>query len=351
MQQHRCLGRVDAGGLGILQDDRAVSVDDKEGLPVTLLAVPDDRSVPLQQVLTRTLRVPLARPRHLTAAQAGYTTSGFIALGILIAIITTPDPTWWQLHFSRLGTFAVFSGYMFNATIVVSGALVVYFATRLRVEMARHAGSAVLANRRAATFVPVLVGVIGVHLSIVGIFPMNVNEFMHDRGPQGALLAFVVILGSRRWVLKGMHPSVAKTTRRVGLSLTVTIPAFVAGFLNLAAFELIVFSLMFLWFLMLARNIGRPAPSVARASVIHTRPRRYVRVRRHVGLHSSPPQALRTVSAHSGYANVGATVSGMPLTGALARTHHPARLRTRSRRSPNRSFAAASDSDHHHAGT
>jgi hypothetical membrane protein len=321
---------------------------------VTLLAVPSDRSTLLLPALSAPLlrrvatlpRTVIPVPR--TATQAGYTTSAFIALGILVSILTTTDPLWWQEHFSRLGTFADFSGAAFNATIVVSGALVVYFATRLRVEMARHSGSALLVNRRAATVVPVLVGVIGVHLSLVGIFPLNVNEFMHDRGPQGALLAFVVILGSRRWMLKGMHPDVAKTTRRVGIMLTMTITGFATGVLNLAAFELFVFSLMFFWFLMLARNIGRPvpAPTVRTVYARRIRASRRPSLRsRHAGLHTPPARRLRTASTRP-VASTSISVTGP------ARTTRPTRVqprqRSRPRRTTGRSFAGANDSDHHH---
>jgi GGDEF domain-containing protein len=65
--------------------------------------------------------------RESTASQIGYTTAALLAIGLLISIATTPDPLWWHLHFSRLGTFAVFSGYMFNATIILTGVGVVVF--------------------------------------------------------------------------------------------------------------------------------------------------------------------------------------------------------------------------------
>jgi hypothetical membrane protein len=354
MQQHWRLGRVGVGGLGQLRDDRAAHIDDNEGLPVTLIAVSSDLpalaapSLRMPALRMPALRLVISLPRTATATQAGYTTSGFIALGILLSILTTTDPLWWQEHFSRLGTFADFSGAAFNGTIVVSGALVVYFATRLRVEMVRHSGSALLANRRAATVVPVLVGVIGVHLSLVGMFPLNVNEFMHDRGPQGALLAFVVILVSRRWMLKGMHPDVAKTTRRVGIMLAVTITGFATGVLNLAAFELLVFSLMFLWFLMLARNIGRPTPAPA-ARVAYARRVRAGRApsvrTRHVGLHAAPTRRVRSVSTRPVASTSAISVTGPARTGRHTRVLP--RQRSRSHRTSARSFVGTSDSDHH----
>jgi len=193
-----------------------------------------------------------------TATRLSFATIGVIGSGILASILTTPDPLWWQLHFSRLGTFSAFSSYAFNLTIIISGMLVMLFGLRLRVEMARHAGTAVLVSRRGAVIVPVLVVVIGAHLSLIGLVPVNTNEFLHDRGSIGALLCFSTILATSRWMLRGMHRVIARMTRRVGIALAVSTAAFIPGFINLAAFELVVFGLMFAWFLCLARTIGRP---------------------------------------------------------------------------------------------
>jgi hypothetical membrane protein len=217
------------------------------------------------------LLLPRARSLRLlrdsTAAQIGYSTAALLAVGLLISIATTPDPLWWHLHFSRLGTFAVFSGYMFNSTIVLTGVGVVVFATRLRREMRRHAGTAVLANRRSATVVPLLVALLGIHLSFVGIIPVNSNEFLHDRASTGAVFAFIVILASSRWMLRGMHRVIGQASRRVGLGLVATVAPYIAGFINLAAFELIVFVQVFYWLLLFARTIGRPADEPSRPAV------------------------------------------------------------------------------------
>lgn len=76
--------------------------------------------------------------------------------------------------------------------------------------MRRHAGTAVLINRRSATVVPILIALLGIHLSVVGFVPVNSNEFLHDRGTTGAVFSFVAVLASRRWMLRGMHRIVAR---------------------------------------------------------------------------------------------------------------------------------------------
>jgi len=217
--------------------------------PVALLA--DAPALPRPDVLARALL------RDSTASQVGFATAALLGVGLLISIVTTPDPLWWHLHFSRLGTFATFSGYAFNATIVLTGAGVVAFGLRLRREMVRHAGTAVLTNRRAATVVPVLVALLGIHLSFVGFIPVNSNEFLHDRSSTGAVLCFVVILLCSRWMLRGMHRVITRASRFVGIGLVATLAPYIGGFINLAAFELIVFAQVFWWLLLFSRTIGR----------------------------------------------------------------------------------------------
>jgi hypothetical membrane protein len=242
---------------------------------------------------------PLSLLRDSTASQTGFATAALLAVGLLISIVTTPDPLWWQLHFSRLGTFAVFSGYVFNSTIVLTGVGVVVFAQRLHREMKRHSGTPVLANRRAATVVPLLVAVLGIHLSFVGVIPVSTNEFLHDRASTGAVLAFIVILASSRWMLRGMHQIIGRVSRRIGLGLVATVAPYIAGFINLAAFELIVFAQVFYWLLLFARTIGRPADEPARPEPVRVgsthvtvvvTPRPLVE---HVGLTARGPQPVR----------------------------------------------------------
>ena len=258
--------------------------------------------------------LPGARLRALTAgttaSQVGFTTAALLSIGVLLSVLTTPDPLWWQLHFSRLGTFSVFSGHVFNATIVLCGAGVVLFSARLRVEMRRHAGTAALTNRRAAVVVPVLVALLGINLSLVGFFPVNVNEFVHDRGSTGAVFCFTLILASSRWMLRGMHRAVARASRRVGLGIVVTITVYLAGFVNLAAFELIVFSQVFFWLLLFARNVGRPAEA--------TRPSRLV-VRRTGSIHHTVVIAPRAHHAPVPIATRGPAVGAAPRAGVRPR--------------------------------
>jgi hypothetical membrane protein len=268
---------------------------------VALLA--DAPALPRPDVLARILL------RESTASQIGFATAAFLAGGILISIATTPDPLWWQLHFSRLGTFATFSGHAFNATIVLTGAGVVIFGLRLRREMVRHAGTPVLTNRRAATAVPILVALLGIHLSFVGFIPVNSNEFLHDRSSTGAVFCFVLILVSSRWMLRGMHRVISRASRFVGIGLVATLLPYIGGFINLAAFELIVFGQVFWWLLLFARTIGRPSDEPGRPAPNRTG-----------SLHHTVVVAPRAHAAHAA-----AVHTALPAHSGLRGATHPTR--------------------------
>jgi hypothetical membrane protein len=193
-----------------------------------------------------------------------------IALGCLTAIATTPDPLWWQLHFSRLGTFQVFSGYVFNGTLIATGALIVAFSLRVRREIERLGGLSVLANhRRAAKILPVLVALVGAHLALVGFIPVNVLEFWHDRAATGMVLAFAGMLATAPWLLRGMDRKLFRATGIVTVVLVIGATIFIMGVINLAAFEVIAFGLMFWWigvFAGCAESSIHPAPRASPAT-------------------------------------------------------------------------------------
>ena len=59
----------------------------------------------------------------------------FIVIGTLTAMVTTPDPEWWKVHFSQLGTFDDLSSWIFNGTLIAGGLLVTTFAVYIANDM------------------------------------------------------------------------------------------------------------------------------------------------------------------------------------------------------------------------
>lgn len=225
-------------------------------------------TLPWTMLLTRTLLsrtalnprvVPLHRvgPSHLAAL-----VMTVIAVGTALAIATTTDPLWWQLHFSKLGTFNDFSGHVFNGTLIVAGLLILVFAVRVHADLvARHG----LPRHRMRLFVT-LVASVGVHLTIVGLIPVNANEFWHDRAASGLMLSFLGILVGTATTWRLVPRRLRQATAVVGLGLAGSIAAFIAGGLNLAGLEFIGFSLIFAWIGVFTRCLGRSP--ISRAEVM-----------------------------------------------------------------------------------
>ena len=95
----------------------------------------------------------------------------FAIVGILTAMLSAPDPEWWQLHLSALGMTKSVSSLSFNLTLIVTGVIVT--------AIARYATDAreVPDPERRSAMLRVRVGLImlGVLLAGVGVFPLNVS--------------------------------------------------------------------------------------------------------------------------------------------------------------------------------
>lgn len=172
--------------------------------------------------------------------------SAFLVGGIAIAILTTPDPFWWHLHFSRLGTFADFSGGVFNGTLTTAGGLMMVLSRRLHRELRVH-GARSRSHRGAPVTLSGLVAVFGLHLAAVGVVPINSDGFVHDWAASGVSLSFAALLVAAPSLLRDLDRPLAGLTVPAGVILAGGYAAMVTGIINLAGFELIGFTLMFVW--------------------------------------------------------------------------------------------------------
>jgi hypothetical membrane protein len=165
--------------------------------------------------------------------------------GILASILTTTDPLWWQLHFSQLGIFGDLSAAFFNTTLKVGGSLVVVFAVRVRRDLRRLGRRA--GRRGAATSAAVFLTVIGVNLALVGCIPLNTNKDLHDKVAGMMVLGFAALLLTSPFLLHRLPRRLVVTTSSVFVFLFAGAWLFVTATINLALFEVIAFSAMFVW--------------------------------------------------------------------------------------------------------
>ncbi len=201
-------------------------------------AVPASFPVPTLTGVTRRLRA-------LPSLHVGAAALIVLVGGLLLAIATTSDPLWWQLHFSQLGIFGDLSSAFFNSTLKVSGMIVVVFAFCVRRDVARLGRGPV--RRGAATVACICLNVVGVNLALVGCIPLNTDKDLHDRVAGSMVLGFLALLISAPIMFNRLGKRMAISTGIATVWLVISIALFVTATINLALFETISCTAMFAW--------------------------------------------------------------------------------------------------------
>lgn len=184
----------------------------------------------------------------------------FVVVGTMAAMITTPDKTWWETHFSHLGTFWAVSSLLFNGTLVVGGLLVTAFAVYLGNDIRSLVRRGVLHREDSVRIVSIMFIVMGIMLAGVGLVPVNINLLIHNLCASGMAIMYIGLLTTGPWILRGM-PNAYFVASWVFLATVLTSTAlFAIGFFGLTAFEIIVFALIFGWISVFIRFLGAAAP-------------------------------------------------------------------------------------------
>ncbi len=232
-------------------------------------AVPASFPVPTLTGVTRRLRA-------LPSLHVGAAALIVLVGGLLLAIATTSDPLWWQLHFSQLGIFGDLSSAFFNSTLKVSGMIVVVFAFCVRRDVARLGRGPV--RRGAATVACICLNVVGVNLALVGCIPLNTDKDLHDRVAGSMVLGFLALLISAPIMFNRLGKRMAISTGIATVWLVISIALFVTATINLALFETISCTAMFAWSGMfthvLASGAAKATVRTEGAPVRHLVPRR-----------------------------------------------------------------------------
>ncbi|MGO4594532.1 DUF998 domain-containing protein [Leifsonia sp. 2TAF2] len=175
----------------------------------------------------------------------------FAIVGLLVAMLSAPDPHWWKLHLSALGMSDSISSLTFNVTLILAGlmlAAIARYATDL-------SGTAV-GPRSAILRVRVCLILIGVFLAGVGLFPLDVSQVLHNVSAVGMLIAFSLLIF---WVPKAL-PEAPRPFLIFGYACfgAVALAAifFVTGYYVLTATELIAGVIVLGWLTVYLRVSG-----------------------------------------------------------------------------------------------
>ncbi|GAA1920050.1 AbrB/MazE/SpoVT family DNA-binding domain-containing protein [Microbacterium aoyamense] len=180
----------------------------------------------------------------------------FIAIGTLTAMVTTPDPEWWAVHFSHLGSFDDVSSWVFNGTLIAGGLLVTTFAVYIANDLDALTAAGALTGSNGQRIVPALFVVMGIMLACVGLFPVDVNLLVHNLSAMGMAAMFLVLLIGGPRLLRGMPRTYFVSAWAFLAALVASIVLFAIGYFSLTAFEIIVFALIFGWIAVFIRFLA-----------------------------------------------------------------------------------------------
>lgn len=241
--------------------------------------------------------------------------AAILCAAILLAAAGTVDPLWWHLHFSRLGMFADASGYTFNAGVVISGLVIAAAGVPLAVHLATAMAEGRVADPRAARLLPPLLVTLGLCLALIGVIPLTLNEFLHDRAANGVMLSFLGLVIVSRRTLPELPRFLSRYALTAVVVLVVGITLMFTGILNLAAFEVLAFGGVLSWVHLLeraVRRLGQTAPAV----VVEFAPEPAVEAPRHA---DAVARGVRRRAAVTPLASRGRPVAARrPARGALS---------------------------------
>ncbi len=197
---------------------------------------------------------------HLSAMLLSLVLAAFIVSGAITSMMSATDPLWWQKNLSTLGIGNDISSLAFNVTLIIAGIMVTTIAHYATASLP----ASTRAEARGRMLVRVGLMVIGILLACVGAFPLDRNEAVHNFSASGMALVYVVMVIAFPWLVPSI-PRVFVILGYVYVGVIVVLAVFfISGYYNLTAVELVAFTLIFSWLIVLLRNTGEPADAPQR---------------------------------------------------------------------------------------
>jgi hypothetical membrane protein len=177
--------------------------------------------------------------------------------GAMVSMITSPNPYWWEIHFSSLGGGTSLSAAAFNLTLLVGGLTLVGLADLVAEEFARwQDGRAELRGVRV-NMIRLSIAAMGVFLACVGIFAYDTHLLVHNLAAGMMTIVFVALALS----VSGLAPGIGRAfyifsyAMAGGVVLSLWLCTDV-GYLNLTSLELVLAGIIFAWLTVFVRQIA-----------------------------------------------------------------------------------------------
>lgn len=184
-----------------------------------------------------------------------------VAGGIYLTATTIDDPLWWQISFSYLGKMESNAKYIFNATLVFSGILLLtwmgYFMSDYRV-LVRHG----IAAKQYYKWVRIGLAWLAIGIMLVGIFKSNFTPFsslMHNLSAYSLAVVFGLLMFGGKWIVPGFSREFFVSSWTLVALLIATLISAALGRMNTVGLEIVAFALGMAWLSLFVGNTEQDA--------------------------------------------------------------------------------------------
>lgn len=179
-----------------------------------------------------------------------------LATGVYLSLTAIEDPFWWRVSFSYLGKIESNVNWLFNATLVFSGILLliwrIYFMSDYRI-LVQHG----ITSGWWSVIISYGLLWIAIAVMIVGIFKSQltpISSLMHNTAAYSMAGVFLLFMLGGRWIAPGFPHEFHALSGIVVAVLIGTITWAIIGGVNTVGLELTVFALGLMWLSQFARN-------------------------------------------------------------------------------------------------
>lgn len=191
--------------------------------------------------------------------------SVFVLTGVLVSAISSPDPHWWEHHFSFLGADDGGSGIAFNLTLLLTGIALTTIGDFLAHDVETWARATGEPAWKART-VRLTMLLLGVLVMLVALIPVTLDRRWHDASAQGIVVVFALVLVVFPLLFRRLSGAFLVATGVVlGLLVALLVLWEGVGYLNVTAFEMGAAATVFAWLLLFIRTVGVAVDGVREA--------------------------------------------------------------------------------------
>ena len=178
-------------------------------------------------------------------------------MGTMASMVSSPDATWWQLHFSQLGNEGGTSGARFNVALILTGFVLTVLANYIGHDLERGLSARGVTRPRLIATLSWLFAGIGLCMALAGVVTDAQNIFVHVGSASGMLVVFAVFTGISLKQLVDVPKDLVAFSIIVLVGIVVAVILWVPfGYYNLTGTEFMAASLLFAWLMVFVRTAG-----------------------------------------------------------------------------------------------